>query len=45
VWWKRAALAEAIAGQPVDLLARIGTHTWNGETRLQLEIDDARVAA
>jgi hypothetical protein len=45
VWWRHAELAEAITAQPVDLLAKIGTNTWNGETSTQLEVEDVRPAA
>ncbi|MEQ1508138.1 MAG: single-stranded-DNA-specific exonuclease RecJ [Myxococcota bacterium] len=44
VWWDAAAQASALQSQPVDLLATLGEHVWQGERRLQLEIKDARAA-
>jgi single-stranded-DNA-specific exonuclease len=45
IWWNHGHRAEAFVGGEVDLLARLGTHTWKGETSLQLELEDARPAA
>jgi single-stranded-DNA-specific exonuclease len=44
VWWDASPLAEAMQSGPVDLLASLGENVWNGERRLQLEIQDARAA-
>jgi single-stranded-DNA-specific exonuclease len=44
VWWGRAELADVLQDQTVDLLVHLDTNTWNGETRLQLDVRDARLA-
>jgi single-stranded-DNA-specific exonuclease len=44
VWWSGAAHQTAIAGGPVDLLVGLDESTWQGETRVQLDVVDARVA-
>ncbi|MCB9689684.1 MAG: single-stranded-DNA-specific exonuclease RecJ [Alphaproteobacteria bacterium] len=45
VWWDRAPLAEQLQEGPVDVLAGLGIHTWNGNQRLQLSVVDVRKAA
>lgn len=44
IWWDHADLAGRMQQGPVDLLATLGEHAWNGEKRLQLEVRDARAA-
>lgn len=41
VWWDGASLAEDLGG-PVDLLVKLEENRWNGESRLQLDVRDAR---
>ena len=45
VWWDRAELADAVRDQPIDLLVHVGEHAWRGQRRLQLEVQDARLAS
>jgi single-stranded-DNA-specific exonuclease len=44
VWWHRAEHAEALQRGPVDLLCGFEEHTWQGETRLRLDVRDVRAA-
>jgi hypothetical protein len=44
VWWDRADLAEALRAQPIDLLGTLAIDRWNGRTKLQFRIRDARPA-
>jgi single-stranded-DNA-specific exonuclease len=42
VWWGRGEWADRARSTRLDLLGTLGTHTWQGETRLQLQVIDAR---
>lgn len=44
IWWSGAQHRAAIEGQQVELLATMGTNTWQGIERLQLTVEDARLA-
>jgi len=44
VWWDRPDLADDLTRQPVDLLGTLGVDRWNGRTKLQFRVKDARPA-
>lgn len=44
IWWDGASLLPALANDTIDLLVKLDENTWNGETRLQLDVKDARPA-
>ena len=42
VWWGGAPFADALRAGPVDLLGTVRDNVWNGWSRTQLTVIDAR---